>query len=460
MNQKITHITTTILAIATIACFASSCKKYLDKKPDKTLAVPTKLEDLQAILDFSQYMNTRQSPSFGEASSTDYFLTDARFNALPVENQGIYTWNRGEYRSQNDWSKAYLAVYSANYCLDQLKNIPVNSSNEVAFNNVKGSALFFKAYNYLNLLWVHSKAFDEGTAANDLGVVLRNSSDFNIPSTRASVLESYDAVISQAKEAIPLLPDHPLHVQRPSRTAAYGLLARAYLSMRKYDSAFVYADRCLQIKSDLINYNADNDINGNITANVPFKKFNKETIFYTEMNTNFFIQSPSTARIDTMLYAQYSTDDLRRTAFFRPNTGYFQFKGNYTASATVFFSGIATDELFLIRAETNARAGRVAEAMNDLNTLMVKRWKNTVPFPTFTAVTKEEAIATILRERRKELCMRGLRWPDIKRLNKESPSILLVRKIGGQEYVLQPNDKYYALPLPTDIIQITGMPQN
>ncbi|MEJ8841493.1 RagB/SusD family nutrient uptake outer membrane protein [Lacibacter sp. H375] len=438
----------------------SSCKKYLDKKPDDKLAVPTKLQDLQALLDQSQYMNIQQSPSFGEASADDYFLPDANFNALPVEQQGIYTWNRGEYKFQNDWSKAYLPVYNANFCLEQLDKIPVNTTNETAWKNVKGSALFFKAYNYLNLLWVFAKAFDEAAATTDLGIVLRNSSDFNVPSVRATVLDSYNAVINDSKQAIMLLPDHPVHCMRPSKAAAYGLLARAYLSMRKYDSAFVYAGRCLQLRNELIDYNADSDINGSITSNVPFKRFNKETIFYTETNTNFAIHRTSTGRIDTMLYAQYNNNDLRKTAFFRPVTGYYQFKGNYTGSGSQFFSGITTAELLLIRAETHARAGRVTEAMNDVNKLMIKRWKNTVPFPAFTANTKEEALTIILAERRKELCMRALRWMDIKRLNKENAAIILTRKIAGQIYTLQPNANYYALPLPTDIIQITGIQQN
>ncbi len=438
----------------------SSCKKYLDKKPDNTLAVPTKLEDLQAILDFSLYMNIQQSPCFGEASADDYFLPDDRYYALPVEQQGIYTWNRAEYKFQNDWSKAYAPVYNANFCLDQLANIPLNTTNETAWKNVKGSALFFKAYNYLNLLWVYAKAFDENTATTDLGIVLRNSSDFNIPSVRATVSESYNAVLNDAKQAITLLPDHPLHHMRPSKAAAYGLLARAYLSMRKYDSAFVYADRCLQLKNALMDYNADSDINGSITANVPFKRFNKETIFYTETNLNAAIHRTSSARIDTLLYAQYNSNDLRKTAFFRPSSGYYQFKGNYSGSGSQFFSGITTAELLLIRAEANARAGRVTQAINDLNTLMIKRWKNTVSFPAFSAGTKEEALSIILVERRKELCMRSLRWMDIKRLNKENASITLTRKIAGQTYTLQPNAGYYALPLPTDIIQLTGIQQN
>lgn len=458
MKHTIKHFSNAILCIFLILLI-TSCKKFLDKKQDNSLAVPSSLADLQALLDFSLYMNTQLTPSFGEASADDYFLPDALYNALPVEQQGIYTWNRVPYSFQNDWSKAYLPVYNANFCLEQLQNIAVTASNEENYKNVKGSALFFKSYNYLNLLWVYAKAYDTATAATDLGIALRNSSDFNSPSIRSSVQASYNEVITLAKQSIPLLPVYPVHLLRPSKMAAYGLLARAYLSMRMYDSAYVYANACLALKSDLINYNADTDISGSITANVPFKKLNKETIFYTEMNGLAAIHRTSSGKIDTMLYAQYNANDLRKTAFFRPNSGYYQFKGSYAGSGTLFFTGLAVNEMLLIRAEANARAGRVTDAMNDLNTLMVKRWKNTVTYPSFTASTPAEAVSIILTERRKEMLMHGLRWMDIKRLNKEGAAIVLKRVVAGQTYTLQPGASYYALPLPIDIID-QGIQQN
>jgi starch-binding outer membrane protein, SusD/RagB family len=66
----------------------------------------------------------------------------------------------------------------------------------------------------------------------------------------------------------------------------------------------------------------------------------------------------------------------------------------------------------------------------------------------------------ILLERRKELLMRGLRWMDIKRLNKENRNLVLKRIAGSQVFMLLPNDKYYALPLPTDIILNSNLQQN
>ena len=449
-----------ILAMGIMLLFINlSCKKYLDKKSNSTLTVPSTVEDLQALLDLSQEINIRRTPSFGEASSDDYFLLQTTFDNLSSENKKIYTWVPHIYNFDNDWSKGYLVIYNSNFCLESISKIPLTSVNESKWKNLKGSALFLRAYYFLELTWVFSKGYDETTSNTDLGIALRLTSDFNIPSVRATVKESYDRIIQDAKESIQYLPDNPLHSFRPSKVASYGLLARTYLSMRQYDSAFKYSNLCLQLKSNLMDYNADNDIY-NLTDNVPFKEFNKEVIFFTSMTTSISLQVPARARVDTLLYNSYDNNDLRKIAFFRPNGAYRRFKGSYAGNPNDLFTGIATDEMYLIRAECYAKTGNVTEAMNDLNTLLRKRWNNTVSFPVVTAVDAADAVNKIRTERRKELLMRGLRWPDIKRYNKETANLVLNRLMSNQTYTLQPNSNYYALPLPNDVILQSGMPQN
>ncbi len=66
----------------------------------------------------------------------------------------------------------------------------------------QGLCTFFqKAYYFLNLMWVYAKAYDEGTAATDHGIVLRLNSDFNTPSVRSSVRDCYDKIILDAKRS-------------------------------------------------------------------------------------------------------------------------------------------------------------------------------------------------------------------------------------------------------------------
>lgn len=435
-----------------------SCKKYLDLKPDMRLEVPESIRDLQAILDYSSYMNLETTPGFGESSTDDFFLLEEDLNAYILSARMAYYWQRGEYNFINDWSRGYLAIYNANFCLDQLQKISITVTNKSAWNNVKGSALFYRSYYLMHLLWDYSKAFDSASYTKDLGIVLRLGSDFNVPSVRASVKECYDQVIQDAKLSLDYLPDYSIHPMRPSKGASYGLLAKAYLSMRVYDSALKYSILYLGLNNELIDYNSDPDINGNIEAAIPFQRFNRETIFYTTQNSDF-LNNPYIAKVDTALYAKYEPEDLRKTAYFAKSGDGFKFKCIYTGEMYYYFTGIATDEIYLIKAECEARIGNTENAMYGLNKLMIKRWKQG-SFVPFTADDASNALQIILSERRKELVYRGLRWIDIKRLNKENAEIVLTRKVNGNIYTLLPNSNYYALPLPDDIIKASGIPQN
>lgn len=433
-----------------------SCKKFLDAKSDKALVIPQTLNDFQGLLDDQTVMNM-VSPSRGETASDDYFLLKSTFDTRPDFQQNAYTWTPDDYYFQNDWSLNYVPVYNTNVCLEGLKKIPVTTSNKQQWNQVEGAAYFFRAYSFLNLLWVYAKAYDSSTYNSDPGIVLRLNSDFNILSVRSSVKESYEQVISDAMNAALYLPDNIQSVMRPSRAAAYGLLARAYLSMRVYDSAGKYADKALHLKGDLLDYNNTDLVN--ISINVPFNPYNNEIVFYTQTNSSMKMYSTSYALIDTVLYSMYENDDIRKWACFKANGSYFQYKGSYAASTNQFFSGIATDELYLIRAECNTRDGQLDEALSDLNVLLKNRYEENSFIPV-TTTSSNELLTIILNERRKELLMRGLRWIDIKRLNKESAGIIPKRVIGDKSFTLQPNENRYALPLPADIINLSGILQN
>lgn len=436
-----------------------SCKKYLDVKPDTRLVVPSSLADLQGILDDALEMNKSGSPSLMESSADDYFLSDNTWQSLSTNDQEIYEWKLSKYNYQNDWGLCYIPVYNANLCLERLAEVKQTPANQKEWNNIKGSALFFRSYSFLNLCWEYGKSYDKATAASDPGIVLRTTTNFNVPSKRATLGDCYEKLLNDTKAAAALLPDISIHPMRPSKAASYGLLARAYLSMRAYDSCYKYASLCLEIKNDLIDFNGDENINGTIAGRVPFIPFNKEMIFYNEMNRHTVLHMYYYGHIDSALYNSYDSTDLRAVAFFRPDNGYHIFKGSYASSQNVLFTGIATDEIYLMRAECSARMGDITRSMDVLNQLLEKRYATGTYTPA-TALKEDEAINMVLAERRKELLLRGLRWMDLKRLNKEGKGIVLKRILGGRVFLLPPNDKYYALPLPDDLIKLTGMQQN
>ena len=452
--MKIRLYTLPAIAVLLIISF-SSCKKYLDEKSNKSLVVPSSIDDLQGLLDNEFYMNTA-TPGFGQTSDDDYFMTEDTYNAVSDMDRQAYTWQLKEYTYPNGWASCYSAVYNSNYCLDKLQNIDVSLQNASKWNNVKGSAYFFRAYYFLNLVWEFGKAYDENTSSTDPGIVLRLGSDFNVPSVRASVKASYDQVILDLKEANKYLPDNPIHPMRPSKAASYGVLARAYLSMRQYDSAYKYAAMALQIKNDILDYNSPEV---DPSSPVPFQPYNKEIIFYSTQAFSFLPIFSLFSFADSTLFESYNDNDLRKTVFYFPQGDYYSFKGHYSSNPYLLFSGITTAEMILIQAEYHARAGMLSEAANDLNTLLPNRWITGTYIP-LSFTSPDQAKQAVLDERRKELTMRGLRWIDIKRLNKEGAGITLMRRIGGETFILTPDDSRYALPIPKDIIEITGIQQN
>lgn len=430
------------------------CKKYLDEKPNQSYTVPVKVADFQALLDYYPKMNNND-PGSGEISSADYYLLDETWQGLSTQYfRDMYTWQKDNLFAPgtNEWQACYATVYVANEVLDGLKGIAPAITIRADYNNVKGQALVFRAKSFLQIAAVWALAYDEKSAATDQGIPLRLNGDFNLLSVRSTVKETYTRIIQDLKESIPLLPVKPLALQRPSRPAAYALLARTYLFMRDYVNAGLYADSCLLLYNKLIDFNTLDK-----TATYPVQRFNPEVIMESYIPAPGPINAKR-ARIDSFLYQSYQNQDLRKSLFFKDNgDGTHAFKGSYEGGV-LLFSGVATDEMYLTRAEASARQGDTNAALNDLNALL--KYRFTGDFTPLKALSSGEALTLVINERRKELLMRGLRWMDIKRLNKEGAGITLVRKINGQTYSLPANDLRYALPLPDDIISLSGMKQN
>lgn len=433
--------------------FLTSCNSFLDVKPDQSLATPSNVRDLQGLLDHYQVLNYVDG-SAAELSSTDYYLTEPNFNSRSEVERRMYTWEKSNiFQSElNEWYYNYRAIYRANSVLEFSEKVRHLPSEVEMLHNIKGQAYFYRAKNYLNSLFVWAEAYHPENSKTDLGVPLRFGVDFNKPSMRASVSDGYNQVINDLKHAIHFLPTTQKHVMRPSKVAAYGLLARAYWSMNLYDQAFAYADSCLKLSSNLLDFNELN-----ASANFPVPQFNIEILHDSFTPAPMLINS--VAKIDSHLVKLFHEDDLRRKVFLKNNgDGTYGFKGSYEGS-NVLFSGVAVNEIYLIRAESSARIGNLTGALDDMNKLLIHRYEKGKFLPV-DLQSPSELIGYILKERRKELLMRGLRWIDVKRLNRIDANIELTRTLKGLDYLLIPNEKGFALPLPDDLIALSGLIQN
>lgn len=444
----------TTLYIAAMLLLMTSCKKYLDLKSDKENVIPETLQDAQAMLDNYGSMNLTHM-ALPAQSDDDYYLTDAYYNSISEANQQTYPWLQNA-TSFNDWRLSYSTIIYANTALELVEKIETDAADIPVKNRIKGSALFYRGYTFLELVQIFAEPYDRNLATSQLGIPLRLTSSISEPIFRPSLQQTYDQIVNDLKLAVQLLPVANPPASRPSKPAAYAAMARCYMAMQDYPKAGLYADSCLQLYNTLIDYNTLS-----ASSSAPFPRLNVEVIFQAIMSTTSIL-GVNNMRIDSVLYLSYEAKDLRKSLFFKSNgTNTFGFKGSYDGNIeSRHFNGIAVDEVYLIRAEAAARAGNKDSAMNDLNRLLKTRWA-TGFFVNYTAANAVEALNKVLQERRKELVIRGLRWFDLRRLNKETQfEKTLYRKINNQLFQLLPNSPRYTFYIPTEVIAISGLQQN
>lgn len=440
-----------------------SCKKYLDAKSNQSLSTPETVDDLQALAD-NFYKST--PTSFNNHLSDEYYIDySSLWLQLDKEWRDSYVW-AADLNTYREWVTAYANIFHYNTILDNLEKIPA-ATNPAKWNAIKGTALFFRAYLHFGVAQLYAPQYDESTSATDLGIPLRLTSDFNMPSFRSTVKETYDQIISDIKEAATLLPENTLPVTRlyklrPTRVLCNAMLAKVYLQMGDYATAYQYANLSLTAYDDLLDFN-DPAIDVNSLAPFPTYDNNSEILLYVTLDGP--LNSYEISYVDSLLYQSYDDNDLRKQVYFEPTvdengTPAHYYQGPYSGVAGLLFNGIANDEIYLIRAETAARLGNAQGAMDDLNYVLERRWA-TGTYIAYTGMTAEAMLPIILQERKKELVARGTRWSDLKRLNKEPVFATTIRRnLNGQEYILPPNDNRYALLIPFEVIIKTSLPQN
>ncbi|HWW40151.1 RagB/SusD family nutrient uptake outer membrane protein [Pedobacter sp.] len=440
-----------------------SCKKqndWLDTKSIKSYVVPETLDDFQALMDNSQVFNT--SSTAGLVGSDNSYLTDVNYNSSAQENRNLYVWAKEIWITENapnHWDNSFKIIEYANVVLDGLIKL---KGSGYEYNNVNGEALFHRALAYYNLAQLFCKPYDK-MSISDLGLPLRKTSDVNEIFPRSSLSQTYQQIIQDASSASELLPESQIYLQRPIKAAAYALLAKTYLNMDDYKNAEVYADKYLKLKPQLLDFNNDQLVNlTNIYRFPVYGKDNPEVVFYAESN-QFRQVIPSTSNKGLVLmdlYNSYEENDLRKIFFYQKVATDVKFRGGYSGSFSNF-TGLATNEIYLIRAECRARNGNPISAMQDLNLLLQHRYKSGT-YNSKTINNPDDALITVLEERRKELPFTGnIRWEDLRRLNKETRfQKTLTRLINGTSYTLIPNDKRYVLPIPTQEIRLAGIQQN
>lgn len=430
-------------------------KNYLQESPSNLFATPDDLARLNSLLSNDLLMG--ETPVLGEESADDYYLLPEVYNNLSPQNKNTYTWQANIFQGKTnipDYNLPYSQVFTCNLVLDALNKINPGPYPQT-WNETKGCALFMRSYAFFNLAQIFADAYYDSASAKKIrGISLPFSTDINIVPPRSYLQETYDQIVYDLNTALPLVARSLTTRHLPAKPTVFALLARVHLSMRNYPMAYAMADSCIRLHDSLLDFNTLNK-----SLRFPIQADNKEILYQSWLSsyTNIIL-GRKTCMIDSTLYSYYSDDDVRKEVFFMMNTGRPVFKNNGTGK-NFGFSGLSISEMYLIRSECAARLSDIPKAMDDLNKLQEKRYKPGT-FTKYVATTYQDAMTIILRERRKELIFRGLRWADIKRLNKEEAGIVLTRLIEGQTIQLLPKNNRYILPLPDDALSGGTITQN
>lgn len=458
--MKLSHL----YIIASLLLF-TGCTKFLDIKP-KDKFIPITVSDYENMLNSGIIVN--YGDYFWDLVSDDAFLPEGEpgnlYSKQQVWGRKIYTFNTNPYDQgllDYAWSEGYKRIFYFNTIINNIMDATEGSVENK--KSIRAEAYLGRAMEHLLLVNIYAQHYDAATAATQPGIPLALISDINAKYTRNTVKEVYDQVLSDANAAIADLPvKHKLTKFRASKAGGYALLSRAYLFMGDYANAKKYAELTLSLQSELANMNAYKIIKPGPFPNVPSTplgwtdipdaQLNKETIVARHFLRPFGLGMDVCASPE--LTALFNSNDCRWMLYYAdgwPPAPPFNYMSRYHVK--IFLRGdyysnfLNVPEVYLNRAECNARENNLTAALEDINKLRVNR---IIPaaYKAFTPADfgndAEKVLRFVLEERRRELAFTGMRVIDLKRLNKEARFQKTIKHTAeGKDYELLPGSDRY-----------------
>ncbi|RHR76084.1 RagB/SusD family nutrient uptake outer membrane protein [Odoribacter sp. AF15-53] len=485
MNRKIFRVAVLVFWTS-VVCW--SCEDYLDIIP-KGKRVPKTLEDYAAFL---------QNPAFtvGGTYYKMYLVNesyqDPSYMVSSPLNQIHYYWLEdkdriSDYKNDEVYNGNYRAIFYMNLLINDVPGINVSSSAEsIRAKVLIAQAKTIRALHYFYLVNTFAKAYNPETAASDGGIpYTTNSDDFEGQIAQESVEKIYGHILDDLNAAIPELPLEVDNFMEPNRAAGYALRARVHLFMHNWQEAFNDANEALKLNDyifDMVAYHreyVDPDGTGrtiqddrNAFTGLPrityslgkdenlLVKGGNSLVTSTEISIKLPLKDSVENQFCTRDPSRFGEGDTRfLCVFYRDEaSGYYESRLRDNKN----WGGLRTPEVYLIRAECNARLGFLDEAMDDLNALRKKRIIASVYQP-LSASSLKEAIDYIRKERDVELLGSGMMFYDMRRFNTETEyqRTMVKKDDKGIMHSLKPDSELWVMPFPKSVTdQNTDLKQN
>lgn len=441
------------IALLLFAVSFAACSDFMDTTP-KGKVIPKTMDDfggmtLDPVLATTAY--TLPDVSCDNVVMAEEYLS----GSLTSPNSKAYFWQKEFYKDSEDdatWNDLYANIYKMNVVIENIMGS--EGGTPEGKSRIMSEAKINRAYYYWMLVNLYGKAYDPKTAETDLGVPLVVAPDLEAKSSRATVQQVVDQILSDLEGADKYLPKDRTNNYSPIKESAYALMARVYFYLGEYDKAAAEAENALAINSklcDMRTWSFKNPERPSQGIN------NKPANFYNSPEMLFY----RNAQLPDMLSGQYIIDPEFEKTFDKNDLRWVFFYSALTRAGKPYEDGstrylqkldysITVPEMMLIKAEALARKGDM-DALTILNDLRKYRF----PDDKFVPLTanKDNLLNVVLEERRRELQMSGLRWLDMKRLAKEGIyTKTLKRSAFEKEYTLEPNSNLYVFPIPAKVM--------
>lgn len=402
----------------------SGCKKFADiPLPIDQLGTDyvfnndsTAIQSVVGI--YSEMMNS--STQFSSANTTLYagMAADELFYYTPGSARDEFIVNELSVLNHSTlessfWNASYKYIYAANAIIEK-----ASASENLSFavrNMIIGEAKFIRAFSYFYLI----------NLFGDVPLILSTSYQNNVRVARTSSELIILQMVSDLKDAKEVLGTGYVTTERvrPNKYAAKALLARVYLYQKDYVRAEEEA-------SDIISstvYNLVSNLDNVFLANSNEAIWQLRPVNPTRntLEGSTFIPASATSTpaylLTDNLINSFEPNDKRKISWtksrvFASQTLYYPFKYKIRTGTVIteYYMVLRLAEVYLIRAEARAQQLKIAEAINDINTIRTRAGLLSI-----NPATQPALLIAIEKERRVELFAEwGHRWLDINRTNR------------------------------------------
>ncbi|MCD7973669.1 MAG: RagB/SusD family nutrient uptake outer membrane protein [Candidatus Azobacteroides sp.] len=437
-------------------------------------------------------------------------VTDMR---MIYDMENFLTQSDNEYLNEY-YNAQYEGIFRANFALEQIEDIPVETDEEMKFKErILGEAYFLRAFYYLRLVRVFG-------GVPKVDEVIKSQYGWRVP--RASAEEIYDFIIEDLKTAYSRVPLRNEYTDedlgRVTKGAAAALLMKTYLNIHDYTNAKAWGDSVInsnqyslcpnyadnftlegengpesvfeiQYEEDGTSDYGDSYLGGNgftagnftviMTRARPggwgFNRPTKE--LYNEFEVYDDIPDP---RREVTIYDAIVEGTDNPEIFYLGDTYHNRKYAMMNEDDSYTWTGHATRapinkkeiryaDVLLMYAEACCETGNLDRAKWALEEVRNRaRGGNSSILPSFPygnyRDTKDDLVSAIRHERRVELAMEGNRWFDLVRWGVAAEVMNAYRDNTSEEVrqYMRPFEKgkHELFPIPLKEIERNPMPQN